>query len=186
MRPHDRDFFLGSETDQLRILPRIIPENRVTLRYELGAKRHDIPTPHPLLQISARRPSQVYPASPSEIDVLVHQVLVSLDGNLILVEIFGSTRQAKRGSDCLLIETSNLVADGNRGFEHCQRSLHIPRVHYHRRSDTPWTQAPVWREPSRLTEVDLATSPRPAYFCFYKPGLLGVHCEHWRTKEMPY
>jgi hypothetical protein len=105
-----------------------------------------------------RRPSKMWPLSPSEVDSTVHKVLSSPDDTLILVEIFGNTRQARRRSNCLLIESKSLVynrAQGtvpvcsipsplldvlcvSLGFVHAE-SLVPPRCG---RGTTPWNRGP--------------------------------------------
>jgi WD40 repeat protein len=105
-----------------------------------------------------RRPSEMWPLSPSEIDNTVHKVLSSPDDTLILVEIFGNTRQARRRSNCLLVESKSLVynrAQGtvpvcsipsalldticvSLGFVHAE-SLVPPR---RGRGTTPWNRGP--------------------------------------------
>jgi hypothetical protein len=62
-----------------------------------------------------RRPSEMWPLSPSEIDNTVHKVLTSPDDTVILVEIFGNTRQARRRSNCLLIESKSLLYNREQG-----------------------------------------------------------------------
>ncbi|SMY21055.1 unnamed protein product [Zymoseptoria tritici ST99CH_1A5] len=59
-----------------------------------------------------RRPSQAYPASPSEIDHTVEKVLFSPSCALALVEVYGATKQTRRRSDVLLIETKHLIYGG--------------------------------------------------------------------------
>jgi WD40 repeat protein len=62
-----------------------------------------------------RRPSDMRSLSPSEIDNTVHKVLSSPNDSLVLVEIFGNTRQARRRSNCLLIETKSLIYNRTQG-----------------------------------------------------------------------
>ena len=111
LHPLNAQYAVGLGAEQLRIVPWDHTTDAVTLLYDNGSGSKDVHLLNPLLQLHSRRPSHTYPTSPSELETSVHKTLVSPDGKLLLVEIYGSTNQARRRSDCLLIETQHIEPD---------------------------------------------------------------------------
>ena len=62
-----------------------------------------------------RRPSQAYPMSPSELDHSISKVLASPSSSLVLIEVVGATKQARRRLQCMLLDIKNLMPDKSAG-----------------------------------------------------------------------
>ena len=110
--PLDEEFALGFGPGQVVMSPWNDLTNRTTLAYEEvdnAASNHvrsSMRFPNP------RRPSQAYPASPSEIDQTVSKILASPSSTLVLIEVIGATKQRRRRSQCLLMDTKHLDPGG--------------------------------------------------------------------------
>lgn len=106
--PFDQRRVLGLASDHLTIVAWDEARPVIRLQYNFpDDTKHRSPA-MPMLQLDARRPSQAYPTNPAEIEAIVTKALVSHDGKLILVEVFGLTRQSKRRADCILIDTNRI------------------------------------------------------------------------------
>ncbi|KAK0267934.1 hypothetical protein LTR35_015866, partial [Friedmanniomyces endolithicus] len=161
--PHDRNLVLGFSANQVILMPWADPLHAVTFAYEEAAgeaRAFDRTTTRTLRLPNPRRPSEAYPTSPSEIDQTVHKVCISSSGSLIMVEIFGTTKQARRRSACLLMETA-----------------------FSAESDDSTSVVSVCSIPSRLTEA-LHTSlgfVDPDHLVM--PARKGSFAEHRRTQS---
>ena len=106
--PLDEQIVLGFGPNQVVTAP----WNDLTCRNALFYEEvEDATSNRPRLQ-NPRRPSQVYPTSPSEIDQTVNKVLTSPSPGMILIEVFGSTKQRRRRTRCLLMDIKHLEAGG--------------------------------------------------------------------------
>ncbi|EME89289.1 uncharacterized protein MYCFIDRAFT_170768 [Pseudocercospora fijiensis CIRAD86] len=112
MHPQDASLALGFSAHQVTVLPWLDPANSTSVEYETfdptgsHSDRGSLRLPNP------RRPSQAHPTSPSEIDETVHDVYISPNSSLVMIEIYGATRQTRRRSACLLAEMKHLSSDG--------------------------------------------------------------------------
>jgi hypothetical protein len=106
--PLDPKCVLGFANDHMSIAQwhQIVP--LTTLQYDFPEATRSGSPSMPMLQLDARRPSQAYPTNPAEIEAVVNKALVSHDGKLIFIEIFGLTRQSKRRADCILVDTGRI------------------------------------------------------------------------------
>ncbi|KAK5167353.1 uncharacterized protein LTR77_007052 [Saxophila tyrrhenica] len=108
--PTDDNLVLGFGPHQVTSLPWDDPLNASSLVYRPSAQNGMDSAAEAMASLrlpNPRRPSQAYPASPSEINQTAHKVFISPSTDLAMVELFETTKQTRRRAACLLMETKH-------------------------------------------------------------------------------
>lgn len=98
--PADNLLLLGFGGDHVKIVPWTDVLSGVSYPYI----RPDSPDAAPFLRTDSRRPSEVYPLSPSETDAAPRKVFVTADRRSFLVEACCSTNQSARQTDYFIVD----------------------------------------------------------------------------------
>ena len=114
--PQDENLALGFNADKVTLMAWDHPTTIITLAYESTTDTTEHFDRSLQIQPIPNRLSQMTPASTSEDERSAHKVLVSPNGKLILVEIYGTVKLTPLRLNCLLTETKYMFPTEPRGL----------------------------------------------------------------------